>query len=376
MLSPDEVGELALHFRFVGTPLLIREIIADLRKEPSPNRVPREVVRALAAKMGKAHGVQPADFRSLAISNLLAHPVPMSGQVPVDTRAPNVAVVDSGKGLLYDSTPEQRLWSRWAAGDFETGDDAAARAWRDGLQKVNLRAVGDEWKHFAHRHFGTSRNLGDLISQVEAMISTGRRETQAELLNTSLALLRVSPLVRKVVDIFFETDVFRNINSWAPYTSAVLKLYLTFVGGLARGFIGPRPSHVVDLQYLFYAPFCMVFVSGDKFHREMWRATSGRNTFVWGPELKQELRALVANRMEKREQGSPGEPDKDFHSENAANSIIGSAWNTYMTPRDERNQPGSTRTFDELDPETKRDFEIAFREFDRMDRLGRGHAKD
>jgi hypothetical protein len=41
MLNPEEVSELSMHFKFVGTPTLIAEIIADLKLEPSEKRVPK-----------------------------------------------------------------------------------------------------------------------------------------------------------------------------------------------------------------------------------------------------------------------------------------------------------------------------------------------
>jgi hypothetical protein len=47
MLNPEEVSELSMHFKFVGTPTLIGEIIADLKLEPSERRVPSDVVKAL-----------------------------------------------------------------------------------------------------------------------------------------------------------------------------------------------------------------------------------------------------------------------------------------------------------------------------------------
>jgi hypothetical protein len=95
---------------------------------------------------------------------------------------------------------------------------------------------------------------------------------------------------------------YTRIRDFAPYAASVLKLYLSFIGGLGRGFIGPRPSHYVDLQYLFYAPFCMVFVSEDKFHGEMWQAASGRSTFVWGHDLKADLNVRFAARKEMTEE--------------------------------------------------------------------------
>jgi hypothetical protein len=41
------------------------------------------------------------------------------------------------------------------------------------------------------------------------------------------------------------------IASVAPYAASILRLYLTFVGCIAKGLIGPRASHYADLQYLF-----------------------------------------------------------------------------------------------------------------------------
>ncbi len=57
MLNSEEVFELSLHFFLVGTPTLIREIIADLKKKPASRQLPEDVVKSLAVKMGKAHGI-------------------------------------------------------------------------------------------------------------------------------------------------------------------------------------------------------------------------------------------------------------------------------------------------------------------------------
>ena len=99
MLNPAEVSELSMHFKFVGTPTLIGEIIADLRLEPSERQVPSDVVRALSRKMQKAHGLQPANYRKLALANLSAHEISMIGQVPVDEAAPNVHATHDRRGL-------------------------------------------------------------------------------------------------------------------------------------------------------------------------------------------------------------------------------------------------------------------------------------
>jgi hypothetical protein len=117
MLNPDEVSELSRYFIFASTPQLVQEIIADLKNEAtSKDRIPEDVVKTLASRMLAVHGLQPAEYRMLAISNLCCTTdVPMCGQIPVDARAPNVAVTKDGRGTVYDATPVQNA----ARGDKE-----------------------------------------------------------------------------------------------------------------------------------------------------------------------------------------------------------------------------------------------------------------
>jgi hypothetical protein len=157
MLNREEVSELSLHFKFVGTPTLIGEIIADLKLEPSKRALPSEVVQALSRKMQKAHGLQPASYRKLALANLYAHEISMIGQVPVDGAAPNVRMIDGGRGLLYDSTPERMLWERWANGEFSTEDELTATTWRNGIDRIDLDGLNAIWKEFSSRHFDSAK---------------------------------------------------------------------------------------------------------------------------------------------------------------------------------------------------------------------------
>lgn len=287
MLSPDEVSELSFYFKFAGTPLLIREIIADLKKQPTERSLPEQVVKSLAGKMSKAHGLQPANFRKLAIASLCCmFDAPMFGQVPVDPHAPNVFVTEDGKGVLYDSTPEQEMWDQWESGNFTTDDAQVAAAWRAGVQNINLRAIGKEWKQFSKDQFGRARNLAELIPLVDGMLDDFDANVQFKLLVMLMAFLDVSIPAARCATMLFKAGLMPRVKDLCTYAASILRLYLTFIGGLGRGFIGPRPSHYIDLQYLFYAPFCMAFVSSDKFHRELWPAVSGESTFVWGPDLK------------------------------------------------------------------------------------------
>src|SRR6266849_3782390 len=298
MLNAEEVLELSMHFKFVGTPTLIGEIIADLKLEPSKRRLPSDVVKALSRKMQKVHGLQPANYRTLAIANIYAHEISMIGQVPVDGSAPNVHVTSDRRGVLYDSTPEQILWARWGNGEFESEDELTATTWRKGIEQIDLEGIAAIWKKFSSQHLNGASNQDALISALDVFLRDSAPAVQREILTMTLDLLRASAQDRRLANALMNIGEMRSVLEFAPYAGSVIRLFLAFTCGLARGFIVPRPTNYIDLQYLYYSPFCMVFVSNDKFHREMWRATSGVHTFLWGQDLKDDLRRRIAIRDE------------------------------------------------------------------------------
>jgi hypothetical protein len=84
---------------------------------------------------------------------------------------------------------------------------------------------------------------------------------------------------------------------YAPYTAHVVSVEAFFGLAIDAGLISrDRPSHRADLAYLYYLPFSMVFASNDKLHRETAPLfMTERQTFVWGEDLKSDLRALDAH---------------------------------------------------------------------------------
>lgn len=375
MLSPDEVSELSRYFIFASTPQLVQEIIADLKKERTSNdRVPEDVVKTLASKMLAVHGLQPAEYRMLAISNLCCTTdVPMCGQVPVDARAPNVAVTKDGMGTVYDATPVQNMWRRWANGDFTTEEEGHAVAWRETLQTLDLVTLSKQWQKFASEHFpaaNAASNLPDLLAQVNAMLDDFNPNVQEELLRLLIGLLECPWPQSKLTMALFKAGLMPRIKDLAPYAASVVRLHLTFMIGLGRGFIGPRPSNLVDLEYLFYVPFCSVFVSADKLHKIMWPATSGVNSFVWGSDLKAELRQRVEIRTTMTDKGKSSRPFPTFPGTHLPDSIIEKMWGIYFNAPNRVKVPSRKdrpETIDDLEPEIREKFKEAQRLFDAMD---------
>lgn len=367
MLNGEEVMELCTLFHPVIAPPLTREILGDLKKEQSStNRIPVDVVKSLARKMDFATGIQPADFRKVTIANLLGGEVPMFGQVPVDTTAPNVRTLKDGGAMLYDCVPDQRMWERWAIGDFSTEEQELATAWRRGLAKVDLRAIGDSWREFARDRFKSASNVSELVAQVDILLSDPEPETQIELLGFILDFVRTPTTIKRIAYNLLLERRYTRLCDFAPYAASVLKLYLVFIGGLARRFIGPRPSHYVDLQYLFYAPFCMVFTSADKLHRDLWPATAGINSFVWGPDLKADIaNRIVVERNMPEAEITAHRQEYSFYPIEIEGSITNDLWKRYMRPRNEILKGArAARTIDDLEPEIQDLMRKAMRAFD------------
>jgi hypothetical protein len=62
------------------------------------------------------------------------------------------------------------------------------------------------------------------------------------------------------------------------------------------GLISDKDSNsFIDAMYLYYLPFCEVFISGDKLHRTLTPLfLRPDQRFVWGPDIKIDAAKLTA----------------------------------------------------------------------------------
>ena len=99
------------------------------------------------------------------------------------------------------------------------------------------------------------------------------------------------------------------LSAFAPYAAYVLTVEIFFHISVAANLISSeRPSNRTDIAYLFYLPFCMMFVSNDRLHRRTAKLFLRSNQeFVWGSDLKDDLKRLnthfLALPEEERDQG-------------------------------------------------------------------------
>ncbi len=268
-------------------PLFYVETLADLEKSNIKGRTPEDEVAIIADKFPEMHGTPNAYHVDLCVGNLMGHTVPMTGQIPLS--GGRIVKTNGKTGAIYDSSPVTEAFKRWLKHDFLEVERRYAKVWRETLSYVYL----DE---FARRF----QTLNFTCKSIEDAKTAAKK-----LINESYIPVNIMRCILQFIGIPWDkneeifagwrsTGFVKSLEQYAPYAGYVLTIELFFQIALASGLISSeRPSNRVDIAYLFYLPFCMMFVSSDKLHKRCAPLFLRNNQeFLWGPDLKQDLAKL------------------------------------------------------------------------------------
>ena len=237
------------------------ETLADLHKG-NASTAEREVKR-IVDKCPQMNGAPCAFHLDLARGNLLGQFLPMNGQMPLvggrPTRTEHVS------GVVFQEPTEMEAFRRWQGGEFKEVARIAARNWREALTGADLGRVPS-----GLRSLGVSGRTFASLAEVHA---TAReiivaREGAVGAIRFACAFLNLT--ADKEAEVFsrYTTDGSPGLGVFAPYVAHVLTVELFFQLALAAHLISAeRPSNRTDMAYLFYLPFCALFVSSDRLPR-------------------------------------------------------------------------------------------------------------
>jgi len=264
------------------TPLFFVEVLADLEKEVQKGLTPEQVVGNLADKSPLGGGVNVHHHR-LSIAELFGNKVEMRHS-PVIEGGRSVRTRDGKRAVVFDNSPEQAALSRWQERQFLETERQFAKDWRQAITRIDLEQL-----------FGIGR---------EIIRSTQRPKDLVEAKDLAASML-AKPGARYVATYLQSLEsngAFRRwdahgkppITAYAPYTAHILLVDLFFTIALGADLIGrERPTNRIDMSYLYYLPFCMVFTSRDKLHqRTAPLFLNESQVFLHGDELKSDLRRL------------------------------------------------------------------------------------
>lgn len=289
--SDDEAFWLGVHYRTNLCPLFYVEVLADLEKAPPEGRTPEDVVRGLARKVSPM-GADPNVFHeALVLGDMLGQRVPMEGKT-IRGGSRRIVAADGRSGVAFDEPPEMQAFNRWRRADFGGVEREFAGRWRAMLAELDLGKMADNL--FGNRQVSFS----DLAAIKRLVDRRLRPKNQRHwLLRAALVLLRIPLEARPAIIARWKAEDGPPLWEFAPYAHYVLTVDTFFALALRSGHIAAtRASNKVDMAYLYYLPFCGVFVSADKLHRRVVPLfLRDDQEFVGATDMKADMAKLEAH---------------------------------------------------------------------------------
>ena len=287
-LSVDESVWFDNFFYSVVCPMFYVETLADLSKSTG-NRSPFQEVGIIADKFPEMHGTPTAYHRGLSIADLMGDTVPMTGQIPLS----GGRVVKSGnrKGVVYDQLPEAEAFLRWQKREFLDVERLFAHKWREDLRSLDLDAVGDGFRSLGING-KNCKSLAEAKSIADAFVNGS--DKQFERMKLAAVFLNIPKYLHRPILERWSSVNYPPLARYAPYAAYILTVEIFFQISLAANLISSqRPSNRSDILYLYYLPFCMVFISSDRLHRRCAPLFLRKDQdFGWGEDLKRDLADL------------------------------------------------------------------------------------
>lgn len=288
-LSSEEIFRLH-HYYFVNiTPILIIEILADLKKVDKRNPIPEDNVKSLARKLLQANSKVNAHYGQILIGSLLGNPAHSDGR-PAATPSKYVIDNEGRKGVIYEESKEEEAIRKWKDGEFTIAENALAERWRKSTEALNL----EQFKHDFSGLLPELRNINsfDELNDI-VMRRLSESSAQTNLLKWTLGIFGIESKIAQKVFTRWELGGFNNLMEFAPYALHCLKVNLFFYFGLISELIGTKPTNRIDAEYYYYLPFCNVFSSNDKLQTSISKYfLTDNQLFIKGEKLKSDLALL------------------------------------------------------------------------------------
>jgi len=291
-LNLDEAVMLDNFYMSNITPLFFVECLADLEKAIRSNSTPEQLVGSLATRTPESQSYANVHHATILRGELAGK---------FDLKAVHGRVMLAGgrhvqlgdkKGVIFEHSPEAEAISRWGKREFLELERNIAKQWRRALTSIDLNTIAQgvmgslgPWRK--------PRSLQDARNMADTIIDNMEPEW---LIRFGLNLLGAPETVEYVVTEWIQKGR-PPLRDHLPYFVFMLTINIFFCLALPNHLLSKvKPSHKIDLAYLYYLPFCSVFTSKDNFHADIVPLfLLPEQTFVNGAELKEDLKRLVAH---------------------------------------------------------------------------------
>ena len=303
----DLLPELNRQFFTIVPPVLLSEIVADLEK---PDHTPdqcREIVKVLSGKLASLNYEIVPHYSSLFLHNLTG-----DYELPNDRSIPILA--DRwrriGDGIIVDDHPQEKMVARLQRGEFTDEDFKQTKQWRAAWESVDYNAM-------------TASLPGKRLSPINSIETlfecTDRTLTDEEIgfplfwrwVKWYLTNFNVDPSINSHIQQRWQSGGHTSIQKFSTYAYHCIRCQMLANTGVMYEQVKRRPTNIVDVEYLYYTPFAMVFSSNDEFHKRLAPGViDADQSFVVGDTLLKEVSILAETRT------------TDFNVQPAKDSII------------------------------------------------------
>ncbi len=328
-LSQREIGFLTKHYYVNISPVIIYEILGDLSKFENDQERSNSEVAKLARKVSPFDSMINTNSERLIVGNLLGADVEMDGRIIISGANP---IVDSRgkKGLFIDEEPEREVLRQWQRGLFSENEEVRSKHWRMMSKSLDLEDFKKSFKK-VNRNLPKLHSFSEVKSYIEETLAEGYQSFFLDLL---FNLIDMPKTLQRKVDSRWRYLKPSTLQEFAPYAHYYLKVILSFYVGLASDLISTRPTNRIDLEYLFYLPFCQVFSSGDTFLISFSRIfIENRQDVISSNDLKTDLK-VIADEWDNLSDEEKKERSYDYGSYplERQSSFTSMVWKKHMKP--------------------------------------------
>ena len=287
-LSINEIIILNKYYLLNIVPVLTIEILGDLKK-PSKRSISEKKVTILANKLLPFDSGVNVHYQDSITASLLGHDVKMDRR-PILGGGRTVLTKKGEKGIIFEETPEDKAMLRWRNGDFTSTEKIIAERWRGSTRGVDLDSFK---KHLNDIYTAIPKfnSLKELKRFLDDLLK--RPSYQNNFLTLLVSEFNIDFNVASKIFHRWESEGQKAMHKFSPYAYYCFSVNLFFQFGLMNNLIGTRATNRVDLEYVYYFPFCMAFGSNDKFHKLIAPFFLKSNqSYVSGRELKIDLDAI------------------------------------------------------------------------------------
>ncbi len=309
-------------------PILITEILADLKKEKSTESLSKDKIIEISNKLIQRDNAINVHYRDVLVSSLMGTDY-MGRRNPLVAGGRKVRNKKGKIGVYLVETEEQQAIRNWQKGNFSEAEKILAQDWRNYTKEIDLE---ENKKRFSlvKKIYPTCKDYLTLIKIVETLIDAPN--IQNDLLFEIIEGLQLKQNLASAVFYRWETDNQKLLKSFAPCLYFFTKIEKAFRLGIVYELITTRPTNKIDCEYIYYLPFSNIFSSRDNFHKNFAiNFLEADQTFIDGDLLKDDLRNIILL-LEKEDKELNIDWDTSFSIEPPANenSITYKMWKKYM----------------------------------------------